>query len=182
MFIEGLRVPGLQIVIIRIQDMRHDWKSASFSFRLKFIIFYWFLVASFFCFLGGLAKTIGYKINYLRAAMSASLPELRKSCYMYYRDTDDYYDILSLCDRALPLGASVRLVVPKTSKRKSGFLEGKGRYFLYPRNFGDNEQEADYVLIYAVEDFKIPHPYRLCKVFGKDKYLLARDSCPWSGE
>jgi hypothetical protein len=107
-------------------------------------------------------------------ALGSSLDSLREYHAIYDFESRDYYSIIKYCDESLPREAHVRLIVPKKPHTRYAFLTEKGRYFLYPRNFGNNSMEAKYILVYGVKDFLIPESYKKYISFSEDKYLLVK--------
>ena len=153
------------------QDNTGGKRFSLFQFRLGifYLIFFVWLVLWIF----QLTLTIK-NVAYYRFALKSSLSDIHRYHATFDKDTWDYYDILRYCDRILPAGASLRLILPTTSKYKYAFLREKGRYFLYPRNDGNNDQEADYILVYGVRDYTSPKDYNVLAVFSNDKRLYSR--------
>ncbi len=115
-----------------------------------------------------------YKINYYKFAAGASAETLRAYHAVYDKDSLDYYSILKFCDNILPPSAELQIVLPKEPAHKFMFLREKGRYILYPRNYGDNDSGKDYILVYGQKDYLIPQGYKIIKMFDTDKYLLEK--------
>jgi len=92
----------------------------------------------------------------------------------YDQDSQDYYRILKACDKLLPPQAEITLLLPLEPSKRFQFFEGKGRYILYPRNYGENNSFKKYILVYGVSDFSIPSGYEVIKYFSHNKYLLKR--------
>jgi|GEM_PF-1340481 len=163
--------------------MRDVLKKIKISiFRFRFGIFHLLLTISIFVSSSYMLRAKNEEARYLRYAARSLLAELHSINAACDQSTQDYYRILRYCDDILPQGASLQLILPKMPVHKYQFLREKGRYFLYPRNYGNNEQEADFILVYLLEDFRIPDTYRVCKVFAENKYLLARHDCPSQGK
>jgi hypothetical protein len=59
-------------------------------------------------------------------------------------------------------------------EHRHAFLREKGRYFLYPRNYGQNDSLEDYILVFGVPDFVVPRGYYRAKTFAADKFLLKK--------
>ena len=126
-------------------------------------------VARWLLFIVGLIRIEGtYFYRVLRSS-----PESVRAFHASYDPTSrDFYRILAVCDQMLPLGAELQLVLPAEPRSKFEFLSGKARYFLYPRNYGDNVTRKTYILVYQVKDFYPPAGYEIFVMFAPDKYLL----------
>jgi hypothetical protein len=111
---------------------------------------------------------------YYGLALVSSLDELRAFTSAYDQDGLDYYAILKRSNELVPEGKKIKLALPQAPVNKYEFLREKGRYFLYPRNFGNNNLEADYILVYGADGFQIPANYRIYEVFSQNKYLLIK--------
>ena len=122
-------------------------------------------------------RDILQKAPYYAIALHCSSEKLREMCGIYDADSADFYRILKLCDRLIPPGKELRLALPAAPLDKHQFLREKGRYYLYPRNYGDNEGPADYILVFGAEGFQEPRDYEKRIVFSKDKYLLVKSGC-----
>ena len=118
------------------------------------------------------ARAIHLNKDYYRWGLHSSLESLRASHAIYDPASSDFYRILKICDQMLPLGAELQLVLPAEQQHKFEFLREKARYFLYPRNYGDNTIRKDYILVYQVDDFYRPEGYEALVTFAPDKYLL----------
>ncbi len=112
-------------------------------------------------------------LPYYSIAVKSTIEEIREMCCVYDPETVDYYRILKFCDKVIPAGKKVRLILPEASPHKHNFLMGKGRYYLYPRYYGNKDEQADYILFYNAGDALVPGNYAKCVEFGKNKYLLA---------
>ena len=112
--------------------------------------------------------------KYYGFAIHASASELRAYHSIYNQDFQDYYQILQMCDTFLPPPEPLQIVLPPQPQRRFEFLREKGRYILYPRNYGDNDSPQNYILVYGVQNFKKPEGYEMVRSFGPDKYLLKR--------
>ena len=117
------------------------------------------------------------KVPYYKIALKSSLDQLRSMHCIYDNQSRDYYTIVRFCDKVIPSGEKLKLVIPTMPANRHEFLSAKGRYYLYPRNYGNNAEMTDYILIYGMEDFRIPDGYQKCVVFGSDKYLIAKYGC-----
>ena len=114
------------------------------------------------------------EIIYYKVALGFSAETLRAYHVIYHRETADYYKILKECDQALPPSQELQIILPAEPGHRFMFLREKGRYILYPRNYGDNDTPRDYILVYGQKDYVIPPGYEIIKSFGIDKYLLAK--------
>lgn len=117
---------------------------------------------------------VRFESNYFCRALRSRSPieSLRAFHASYDPASSDFYWILKICDQMLPLGAELQLVVPAEQRNKFEFLREKARYFLYPRNYGDNAIRKDYILVYQVNNFYHPEGYETLMTFAPDKYLL----------
>ena len=116
-------------------------------------------------------------IRYYRMASRFSLDTMREFVTTYTNKTKDYYSILKFCDEALFPGERVRLIISDIPIRAS-FLWNRGRYYLYPRTFGDmNDENANCILVYGVKNFEIPEGFRVYAEFSEDKYMLVNARC-----
>lgn len=111
-------------------------------------------------------------LPYYKIAMRSSMDQLREMHCVYDEQSMDYYQILSYCSSNITENENIQLVLPQTPENRYYFLREKGRYFLYPRNFGNNQKTAKYILVYGVRDFVLPENYKMEKRFAEDKYLL----------
>jgi len=111
---------------------------------------------------------------YYKFAVKSSLDPLRAIHCVYDRGTRDYYWILKFCNDAISRKENIQLIIPKNPKERYEFLREKGRYYLYPRNYGNNEEMANFILVYGVKDFEIPKGYHKYVVFTHDKYLAIK--------
>lgn len=119
-------------------------------------------------------KVLRFNSAYYNLALASSLDDLRAFANAYDADGLDYYAILKRSGELVPEGKRIKIVLPQAPVNKYEFLREKGRYFLYPKNFGNNNLEADYILVYGVEGFQAPANYRKHEVFSQDKYLLIK--------
>ena len=94
----------------------------------------------------------------------------------------NFYDVLQWCNLKIPENEKINLIVPTNSRTDSAFLEGKGRYYLYPRNYGDNKMNANFILVYSDSNFKIPPTFEQCMYFGQDEYLLVKKEFNWKAQ
>jgi hypothetical protein len=115
---------------------------------------------------------VRFESNYFCWALRSPIESLRAFHASYDPASSDFYRILKICDQMLPLGAELQIVLPAEQRNKFEFLGGKARYFLYPRNYGDNTIRKDYILVYQVDDFYRPEGYETLVTFAPDKYLL----------
>ena len=113
-------------------------------------------------------------IPYYKTAVKSSLDQLRAMHCIYDSASRNYYPIIQFCDRIIPPDDKLSLILPTLPTRRYEYLREKGRYYLYPRNYGNNSEAANYILIYGVEDLKIPETYQKAWVFAQDKYLIAK--------
>ncbi|MBF0531735.1 MAG: hypothetical protein HQL23_01420 [Candidatus Omnitrophica bacterium] len=113
--------------------------------------------------------------KYYVFALNSGLNRLRSYSAAYDDSTRDYYPILKYCDRVLPSGEPLQIILPIAPQNKLEFLRDKGRYYLYPRNYGENTLRQKYILVYQQPDFRAPAGYARIKDFGPDKYLLTCD-------
>ena len=116
--------------------------------------------------------------SYLALALRSSTEELRVLHSRYNPDPScaDYPSVLKLCDALLPKGEALQIVIPREPSERFEFLYAKGRYLLYPRNYGNNTVARRYVLVYNVPDYFIPPGCEVIKTFAPHKYLLAERS------
>ena len=122
-----------------------------------------------------LTDDLSLKLDYYRFAIHSSPETLRAFNTAYDETTVDYYYILKECQRLVPASKEISIVLSKQPTRKFQALTAKGRYILYPQNYGENSEMRDFVLVYGVEDFLIPSNYKILKSFGKNKYLLMKN-------
>ena len=135
--------------------------------------FLWFFVCCWLVYWGLITGRANINnIPYYKAVFHGTWDDVAAYHGTYDEKSDDYFDILRYCDRRLPKGRTIQLILPLKPKRKYEFLEEKGRYYLYPRNLGNNKVLADYILVYGVNNFKPPGLYEQCLKFSSDKYLL----------
>ncbi len=114
------------------------------------------------------------KKDYYRAALKSSLEELRECHSSFGQQEPDFYRILKFCDRRLPQNEELQIILPTENLFKYQYLREKARYFLYPRNYGDNITSKNFILVYKKNDFVIPNDYQVMAKFGDDKYLLSK--------
>ena len=119
-----------------------------------------------------IVRLVRFESNYFCWALRFPIESLRAFHASYDPASSDFYRILKICDQMLPLGAELQIVLPAEQQHKFEFLGGKARYFLYPRNYGDNTIRKDYVLVYQVNNFYHPEGYETLVTFAPDKYLL----------
>lgn len=135
------------------------------------------LIISFFCwFIIWLSDTIAIiskAKRYYSFAIHADI-ETWRGYYSYDKDSVDFYAIVKECDSILPLQEKLQVILPKDIPKRYDFWAEKARYYLYPRNYGDNETPQKYALIYRAPDFQIPAGYKIVKRFGLDKYLIKK--------
>ncbi len=148
---------------------------------LRSVVFYLFFISWIFSAAAYLGRAIGADWDYLRTASRCSLKELR--AWNAYTDArySDYDPILAYCDRIMPAGEKLRLVLPQDPTIQHQRLREKGRYFLYPRNFGNNDLPANFILVYGVRGFSPPAGYAVGKIFGRETYLLVRSKGTTAG-
>ena len=127
-------------------------------------------------FLWGLQEPprIRKSLEHFQIVMERSPDFLRARLCAYDQKSEDYFKVLEYLNAVVPVTERIQLVLPETSKGKFEFLREKGRYYLYPRNYGNNKDPADVVLVYGVKGFVIPEGYRKYKDFSDDKYVLVR--------
>ena len=132
------------------------------------IIFFigWFIVWSIHT-----IEIISHKKRYYGFAINADLDTWR-AYYSYDKDTVDFYSVVKECDRLLPPLEKLQVILPQDNLDRNNFLTEKARYYLYPRNYGENLTPQKYALIYSVPHFQIPAGYTVIKRFGPDKYLI----------
>ncbi len=135
-----------------------------------------FLCAWIFLWVRWNITNLSPEIHYYKQAVFAPYENLRATHSIFDRGSKDYYEILKICDQILPPLEEIQLILPKEPNQKFEFLREKGRYILYPRNYGDNETPRDYILVYGKEDYKIPQGYEVIKAFDHHKYLLGKQS------
>lgn len=121
---------------------------------------------------------------YYEFAVSVNFESLQEENTIFDEHSSDYYAILKSCNQLLPWGEKIQIILPQEWQRYSDFLREKGRYILYPRNYGDNKSPQKYILVYQVSDFQAPKGCRVIRVFGPGKYLMKNDSFdnPQGGE
>lgn len=119
-----------------------------------------------------IVRLVRFESNYFCWALRFPIESLRAFHASYDPASSDFYRILKICDQMLPLGAELQLVLPAEQQNKFEFLREKARYFLYPRNYGDNAIRKDYILVYQVNNFYHPEGYETLMTFAPDKYLL----------
>ena len=117
---------------------------------------------------------VRFESNYFYWALRSRYPleSLRALHASYDSASSDFYRILKICDQILPLGEELQIILPVQQQNKFEFLREKARYFLYPRNYGDNAIRKDYILVYQVNNFYRPEGYETLVTFAPDKYLL----------
>lgn len=114
------------------------------------------------------------RISYYKKVMRSSPDQIHEMHFIYDENSRDYYRILSLCNKWIPLEEKITLIFPTQQTNKDEFLRDKGRYYLYPRNYGKNEKLANYILVYDSKDFQIPDGYQKKVEFGPNKYLTVK--------
>lgn len=129
----------------------------------------WLVIWIQFCF-----HFVFFKWNYYKFALNVPVEFLHAYHAVYDDGTVDYYQILKICDRVLPAGEELQIIVPSQPTHRFNFLWAKARYVLYPRNYGNNDESKDYILVYERKDFIIPAGYEKIISFGADKYLLRK--------
>ncbi len=123
-----------------------------------------------------IGKLVLARAPHYHAVLTSSLDDLRGMLTDYGGTSRDYYKILNFCNRNVSENAKIQLVIPLQPQYRHEFLREKGRYYLYPHNYGNNSEEnPDYILVYDVEDFIIPPHYKVKRLFTKDKYLLSKE-------
>jgi len=122
------------------------------------------------------------EIKYYRFALKASLGELHAFHATYDENSKDFFRILKICDRLLPRREQLQLILPQAHQQEFEFLREKGRYFLYPRNYGENTILRNHILVYNVDEWGIPDGYKILMNFGPGKYLLTRLDHPNRGD
>lgn len=90
----------------------------------------------------------------------------------------DFYDVVKFCQAAVPENEYIRFVFPHHSTRMGAFLGAKGRYYLYPRNYGDNTRPTNFILVFLEPNFSAPQDFESCVNFGKDKGLWIKKDHP----
>lgn len=112
--------------------------------------------------------------DYYQFAIRASFEKLQAYHAVYDQDSYDFYYVLRICQRIIPPHEEVQLILPQPSQHKFEFLREKGRYFLYPLNYGENSLLKKYILVYDVDNFIKPMEYEMVHYFSADKYLMKR--------
>lgn len=120
------------------------------------------------------AATFVQEGEYIRSAWRLDHETLQSQWSAYDQTTEDYYEILKALDRMLPPLEEITLILPQEDVTKFKYLQEKGRYILYPRNYGDNRVLKEYLLVYGVSGLSLPQGYETAKRFAEDKYLLKR--------
>lgn len=120
------------------------------------------------------AVTFKEEKEYLGSAWQADGEELQGAWTAYDEGSQDYYSVLKACDRLLPPSAELTLIIPAEPSVRFRYLQQKGRYILYPHNYGENDSLKEYVLVYGADDFSIPSNFEVIKNFADHKYLLKR--------
>ncbi len=116
---------------------------------------------------------VEYK-DYYKFALGVSLENLRAYHSSFGHQVDDFYRILKFCDRRLPQNEEIQIILSTENYFKYLYLREKARYFLYPRNYGENAIPKNFVLVYQNDDFVIPDDYEIMATFGVHKYLLRK--------
>jgi hypothetical protein len=91
-------------------------------------------------------------------------------------DNMDFYDVMQFC-KTIPENEKIRFDF-SSNPRVKAFLEGKGRYHLYPRNYGENDFSANFILVYLNPQAHVPQDFEPCVHFGKDKTLFIKTEHP----
>lgn len=86
----------------------------------------------------------------------------------------DYLDILRACDTIAGREQTISIILPKEPPRRFLSQRDKGRYYLYPKNYGMNDALTDYILVYGVKNYEIPAGYQVRSRFAKNKFLIER--------
>lgn len=149
-------------------------KKICFLSTIKRYAFSTFLVLWMIIWLLSTVGMIRQNGKYYQFAWHASTNTLQAFHSRYDEYSKDFYGIIKTCDRLLPKDAKLQLILPHDKGRKFEFLRDKGRYILYPRNYGDNTILQKYILVYQIKDFPIPKDYKIIRSFGPDRYLLAK--------
>lgn len=94
--------------------------------------------------------------------------------FSYDPESSDYFSVLAGCDKLLAPGIKLSIILPKEPENRFFFLREKGRYFLYPRNYGVNDETSAYLLVYGVKNYAIPAGYHMKHVFAAGKFLIEK--------
>lgn len=141
--------------------------------RLPYPYLFFFVVWLFVWFINTLGIFLQEK-GYYHFACRTNSYNLQWFGTIYDNHTKDYYPILKLCDRLLPEKEEMTIILPREPVHRFEFLRERGRYILYPRNYGNNNELKKYILVYGVKDYEKPHGYVIVENFAQDKYLLKR--------
>jgi len=153
-----------------------------FSFTQAGTPLCFFSVIWFAAWLWFITVTFHEEIKYYQFALKASLEELHAVHAAYDENSEDYFKILMFCDRLLPGREPLQLILPQAHQQEFEFLREKGRYILYPRNYGENTILRNHILVYNVNEWVIPDGYKMSMNFGPGKYLLTRLDHPRRGD
>lgn len=120
------------------------------------------------------AEHIGDELQFLKRSLFAPASAIRGMHFKIRPEDADFFYILSRVNALVPAGKEVQLILPEKPAKRAQYLMGKGRFMLYPRNYGDNARAGDYILVYKVSDVQPPGGYRVIENFADDKYLMVR--------
>ncbi len=137
--------------------------------RIYFAFFWlWFAV----CFWN--IKLIASRSDYFTYALTADRHSLQYLWASFDGQLLDYYPILKASDEIVPPDGEITVIVPQSPEIRHSYLREKARYYLYPKNYGNNSVLKEYILVYMVDDFGVPDGYEIHTSFGESKYLLKR--------
>ena len=144
--------------------------------RIKNItIFYLCFAVWTILYLESVISRLRYNLSYFKFASMASPELLRENTIEVFNDsTDDFYQILKKCQSRLSADQMIQIVLPQDPPQRFAFWREKGRYILYPHNYGDNVSPQKFILVFAVDDYVIPQGYTKTMIFARDKFLLEK--------
>ena len=119
--------------------------------------------------------------SYYRFALGASSEAIRSSHVPFDSASSDFPRILQFCDEVVPPGSGLQILLPRLPLYRYEYLRDKARYLLYPKNYGNNDLQQDFILVYEVAEPAIPDSYRILKRFAPNKVLWVREGTGRSG-
>jgi hypothetical protein len=150
--------------VVNLFSNRQAWRPSSILLWGAFAL--WIAV-----YLSDVVPTIGKQLPYYRFAISATSKEIRARHVAIGASSTAFSAMLEECDRLIPTGAKVQMILPSANRTRREYLRDKARYLLYPKNNGNNEIRRPFILTFEVPDFEVPAGYRMIKSYGAGNAL-----------